>query len=148
MSFVSQRIHFVWSVKNRKPLIKPDLQDDLYGYIGGVLRKRKHHLIVAGGIENHIHLLVAVHQTQTIADLVRDVKTNSSRWIHETRPDLIHFAWQTKYGAFSVSESMVETVTKYILNQKEHHKTVNFEDEFVAFLKRHGIDFEPKYLFE
>ena len=148
MSFVSQRIHYIWSVKNRKPFICSDLQTDLYEYIGGILRKRKHKLIAAGGVEDHIHLLVVMHQTQSIADLVRDIKTNSSLWIHQTYPQLKHFAWQTKYGAFSVSKSMVETVKEYIANQEEHHKPVSFEEEFVAFLKRHGIEYDGKYILE
>ena len=148
MAFTNLRVHFIWSTKDRKKQIAEDFQDDLYAYIGGILRKRKHVLLAAGGMEDHIHLLVGMHQSQSIADCVRDVKSNSSGWVHEQFPQLQTFQWQTKYGAFSVSQSAVESVKAYIANQKEHHKTISFEEEFLAMLRKHGIEFDERFVFE
>ena len=104
--------------------------------------------MAAGGVEDHIHLLVGMHQSQSIADCVRDVKSNSSSWIHDNYSNLLNFAWQTKYGAFSVSHSAINDVVTYIAKQKEHHKTVSYREEFIAFLKRHSMEFDERYVFE
>ncbi|MCC9658271.1 IS200/IS605 family transposase [Rhodopirellula sp. JC737] len=93
MAFTNLRVHFVWSTKDRKPWIRDSLREDLYAYIGGILRKRKHSLLAAGGIEDHVHLLVAIHQSQSIADCVRDVKSNTSSWVQDRFPDLKAFQW-------------------------------------------------------
>jgi REP element-mobilizing transposase RayT len=148
MSYTNLKVHLVWSTNDRERLIREEFQSELYAYFGGILKKRKHLLIAAGGIEDHVHLLVGLHQSQSIADCVRDLKSNSSRWIHDTQPKLAGFAWQKKYGAFSVSESSVEKVKRYIANQKTHHERVSYQDEFRALLKRHGIEFDERYLFE
>ena len=148
MSYVKLRVHFIWSTLNRQNLIDKQIRPDLFAYIGGILRKRKHVLIAAGGVADHIHLLVGLHQTQTVADCVRDVKSNSSRWIHDNFSDLNQFAWQTKYGAFSVSQSAEKDVAAYIDNQEEHHKKVSFQNEFIAFLNKHGIEFDERFVFE
>ena len=95
-----------------------------------------------------MHLLVGMHQTQSIADCVRDVKSNSSSWVHENYSRLKDFSWQTKYGAFSVSQSSVKDVTRYIENQHEHHKTISFQEEFVLLLKKHNIKFDTRFVFE
>nr|WP_255712834.1 transposase [Rhodopirellula sp. JC740] len=89
-----------------------------------------------------------MHQSQSVADCVRDVKSNASSWVHDRFPDLKVFQWQTKYGAFSVSESSIANVKAYIANQKEHHKKLTFQDEFKAMLQRHNIQFDPRYVFE
>ena len=148
MAHTNLQVHFVWSTKDRRPLSTEDFQEDLYAYIGGILRKRKHVLLAAGGIEDHIHLLVGMHQSQAVADCVRDVKSISSSWIHERFTKLKAFQWQVKYGAFTVSASSVDSVKAYIANQKEHHKTMSFKDEFLAILRKHGIQFDKRYVFE
>jgi REP element-mobilizing transposase RayT len=148
MSYAHLRIHFVFSTKNREKLIQDSFENELFQYIGGILRKRKHVLLAAGGTKDHIHLLAGMHQSQSIADCVRDIKTNSSVWIHKNQKGLLGFAWQTKYGAFSVSQSSVASVSEYINNQKEHHKTMSYRDEFLALLKKHGLNHDPKYVFE
>jgi putative transposase len=147
-TFTNLRVHFIWSTKNREPLIREDFQADLYAYIGGILRERKHVLLSAGGIADHIHLLVGMHPQQSISDLVRDVKSNSSIWIHENQTGLGGFAWQSGYGAFSVSQSAVSQVSHYIDNQKEHHGATSFKSEFIKFLERHGIEYDEKYVWE
>ena len=148
MAYTNFRVHLVWSTKDRAPTIAEDFQEELYAYIGGILRKRKHVLLAAGGVEDHIHLLVGIHQSQAIADCVRDVKSNSSGWIHERFAKLQSFRWQTKYGAFTVSESQVDSVKAYIADQKEHHKTLSFKEEFLLILRKHGIEFDERYVFE
>lgn len=148
MSYNNLKVHFIWSTKDREKLIREEMQADLYAYIGGILRKRKHVLLAAGGVEDHVHLLVGMHQSQSVADCIRDVKSNTSRWIHDQYPKLSHFQWQTKYGAFSVSQSSVGAVETYIANQQEHHRHISYQDEFRALLTRHGIEFDERYVFE
>jgi REP element-mobilizing transposase RayT len=148
MSFVRSVHHIVFSTKNREPWITDDLKGNLYAYMGGILRERKCVLMDAGGMPDHVHLFVAMHQTISIADLVRDVKSGSSLWIHDEYPKRKGFAWQTKYGAFSVSLSMEEKVAAYIRNQKEHHRKQTFQEEFRAMLDRHGFEYDERYIWE
>ena len=148
MSYTNLRVHFIWSTKEREKLIHESYREDLYAYIGRILRKRQHVLLAIGGVEDHVHMLAGLHQSQSIAEVVRDVKSNSSRWIHENQPKLSGFQWQKKYGAFSVSESSLEEVKSYIARQKEHHRHVSFQEEFQSFLKKHGIEFDDRFVFE
>jgi len=105
-------------------------------------------LAAAGGTVDHVHLLVSLHPTVCVADLVRDVKSNSSGWIHDTFPELGAFAWQRCYGAFAVSESNVDAVKQYIATQAKHHRSKTYKEEFVEFLERHKIPYDPKWVFE
>jgi putative transposase len=118
----------------------------LYSYIGGIVREKKCRLIAAGGINDHVHLLVGMHQSIAPAELVRDVKANSSGWVHDELK--APFEWQAKYGAFAVSKSGLEGVVEYISTQAEHHKRRTFQEEYLEFLKRHGIEYDPRYVFE
>lgn len=145
-TYSNLQIHFIWSIKNREPLIHKNYQDDLFAYMGGILRDRKHVLRCAGGVADHVHLLVSVHPQQSISDLVRDVKTNSSSWVHQTQAGLRGFAWQAGYGAFSVSHSSLPQVAAYIAGQEEHHRTRTFQEEFLKFLERHRIDYDERYV--
>jgi len=145
-TYSSLQMHFIWSTKDREPLIHKSFRDDLYGYMGGILRKRKHVLRCVGGTADHIHLLVSMHPQQSISDVVRDVKANASHWIHQTQPRLRGFAWQGGYGAFTVSHSSLPQVTAYIAGQEEHHRVTTFQEEFVKFLERHGIPYDERYL--
>jgi putative transposase len=138
--------HLVFSTKHRTPLIAPAWQDDLYGYIGGIVRQRRAKLLAAGGMPDHIHLLVKTPTDLAVAELVRDVKAISSGWRRESGN--VEFGWQTGYGAFTVSEDVCPVVVKYIHGQQEHHQTQTFEVEFVELLTRHGIEYNPKYLWE
>ena len=110
MSFANLKIHLVWSTKNRERLLHESFRPQLFRQIGGMTKKRRHVLLAAGGIEDHIHLLVGFHQTGSVSDYVRDIKSNSSIWIKENQPKLKGFSWQTKYGAFSVSQSNFDEV--------------------------------------
>ena len=146
-SFTSLHFHLIFSTKNRMPLIGADLQSRLFEYIGGMLRSRDSRLIAAGGMPDHVHLLVSLSKEMAVADAVRFVKSNSSKWIHETFPNMSTFAWQTGYAAFAVSFSNIDGVKEYIDNQPEHHRQKTFQEEFIAFLKRHGIEYDERYLF-
>jgi REP element-mobilizing transposase RayT len=141
-TFAKLLVHAVFSTKQRVPLIRPEWKPRLLGYVGGIVREDGGHLIASNAMPDHVHLLMTVPVTKTVADILRLVKTNSSRWVHDTWPELRHFAWQTGYGAFSVSRSNLETVEAYIANQEEHHRKLTFQEEFVALLKRHGIDYD------
>jgi REP element-mobilizing transposase RayT len=147
-SYTCLRYHLIWSTKHREPLIVDEFRDRLFEYIGGILRGHRGKLLAAGGMPDHVHLLADVSKQQAIADAVRDIKANSSGWIHETFPHHRSFAWQTGYGAFTVSYSNVETVKRYIANQAEHHRVRSFQEEFVEFLRKHEVEYEEKYLWE
>ena len=147
-SYTCLRYHLIWSTKHREPLIVDEFRDRLFEYIGGILRGHGGKLLAAGGMPDHVHLLADVSKQQAIADAVRDIKANSSGWIHETFPQHRAFAWQTGYGAFTVSYSNVETVKRYIANQAEHHRVRSFQEEFVEFLRKHEVEYEEKYLWE
>lgn len=147
-SYVSLPIHVIFSTKNRMPLIQAEWEDRLYAYIGGIMREEKCILLASGGVADHVHLLISWSKERSIADVLRLIKTNSSRWVHQTFPNHHDFAWQSGYAAFAVSQSNVNAVKEYIANQKAHHATITFKDEFILFLKRHNIPFDDKYLFD
>ena len=147
-SYAALYCHIIFSTKNREPLIPGELQSRLYAYMGGVLRKEGDVLLAAGGMPDHVHLLASLTRQASVAEVVRVVKANSSGWIHETFPPMSNFAWQNGYGAFSVSASAVPAVKRYLAEQEEHHRTRTFQEEFVEFLRRHGIDYDERYLWE
>lgn len=137
--------HIIFSTKNREMLLDPEVAPRMHAYLGGIARHNKCVPIEIGGVSDHVHLLIAVHPTVAVAELVRLLKANSSKWMHEEvgRPA---FAWQTGYGAFSVSESNCDTVREYIRNQAEHHRTRTFQEELIAFLERHGVAYDLQYI--
>ena len=139
-------VHLVFSTKNREPRISEDLEDPLYSYLGGLIRSLDCSLLAIGGMPDHVHLLVRLHPTSAVAPLVGKIKANSSRWINDGRGSRGRFAWQTGYGAFSVSESQAEVVKTYIARQKDHHSTRSFREELVDLLRRHGVEFDERYL--
>ncbi len=144
-SYACLHYHLVFSTKHRAPLIPPDLQPRLYDYLGGLIRAEGGTLLAAGGVTDHVHLLVGLGQTRAVADVLRVVKTNSSRWVHDIDP-AGGFAWQTGYAAFTVSHSQLATVERYIASQEEHHRRMTFENELRALLQRHGIEPDERYL--
>jgi putative transposase len=147
-SFASLHCHLIFSTKNRVPLITADIQPRLYGYWGGICQEQGNRLIAAGGLPDHVHLLVSLSRDASVAEVVRDLKANSSKWIHETFPASRDFAWQTGYAAFAVSFSNIAQVQKYLARQAEHHRKQTFQEEFVAFLRRHHIEYDERYLWE
>ncbi|MBN8597855.1 MAG: IS200/IS605 family transposase [Planctomycetes bacterium] len=143
-TFTNINVHIIFSTKNRAPQIDSAFADRLYSYIGGIARKLDCQMLAAGGIEDHIHLLIGLHPTVAISDLVRDIKANSSKWLHEDVKTA--FEWQRGYAAFSVSESIVPHVRAYIAKQREHHAHKSYEEELIAFLERHNIKYDRTYL--
>ncbi|MFO0956246.1 MAG: IS200/IS605 family transposase [Isosphaeraceae bacterium] len=147
-SFACLYHHLIFSTKNRAPLLAIESQPRLFAFIGGILRSDGGILLAAGGMPDHVHLLVGIDRQASIAGTVRLVKSNSSRWIHETFPEQAGFAWQAGYGAFSVSASHLDRVEAYLARQAEHHRTISFQDEFRAFLDRHEISYDERFLWD
>lgn len=141
-------VHAVFSTKYRKKTLKAVWRDELYAYIGGIVRDHKSVLIQSGCVEDHIHLLLKVHPEFAIAKTVQLLKTNSSKWINEQRKTSSKFQWQRGHGVFAVSQSKVATVKQYIATQEQHHALRTFEEEYVLMLRRHGIDYDPRFVFE
>jgi len=137
-------IHFIFSTKDRAPLIANEIRERVIGYLGGIIRELKGSPMSINAVADHVHALIRMPSDVSPAEMIRVVKTNSSRWVHEQWPAQESFAWQTGYGAFSVSESNLDQVREYIARQEEHHKRMTFQEEFIAFLKRHNVQYEPK----
>ena len=140
-------VHFVFAVQNRMGLIKKEWKDDLYKYITGIISNKGHKLLAIGGVSDHIHILVSMSPTQSISDLMADVKRSSSLWINERKLVPGKFSWQSGYGAFSYNKQQISNVANYIENQEEHHKTKKFRDEYENLLKEFGIEYDDRYIF-
>ena len=145
-SFRSHYYHLIWSTKNRKKMITPDIQPRLYAYIGGIIRSHEGHLLSIGGIDDHVHLLITAITPDKFSSTIRDAKSRSTVWIHETFPTHRYFSWQEGYSSFSISYSAIEKVIEYINNQKEHHKIITFEEEYLKLLKRHNIKIDERFV--
>ena len=139
-------IHMVFHTKNNQNLIQQAIENELYAYLGGILKSTKSIPIAINGAEDHVHILCIMSKNITLADLLEELKRNSSRWIKTKGNEYKEFAWQGGYGGFSVSQSKVDIVKKYIENQKEHHKTKTFKEEYILFLKEYGINYNEEYL--
>jgi len=126
--------------------IREEIEDELYSYMGGILRNYKSIPIQIGGTSDHVHMLCTLPKTMTPADLVEEVKKSSSKWIKTKGPRYSNFYWQDGYGGFSVGWSQVDTVKNYIRNQKQHHRKVQFIDEYKSLLDEYGISYEERYL--
>ncbi|HKD82858.1 MAG TPA: IS200/IS605 family transposase [Candidatus Angelobacter sp.] len=143
-SYAQNHIHLVFSTKNRERLLTRELLPRLFAYTAAVCKNHDLLTFAVGGMEDHIHLLFRLPPTITLARAVALVKSNSSKWIREQEKK---FAWQEGYGGFSVSSSNVGAVIKYIDNQEAHHRKLSFDDEYITLLKKHGVTFDPKYVF-
>ncbi|MHC1768914.1 MAG: IS200/IS605 family transposase [Verrucomicrobiia bacterium] len=139
MSYVAAHFHCVFGTKERQKVITPGLQERLWLFLGGIARENHMKALMVGGMEDHTHMLISMPATMTVAKAMQLIKGGSSKWIHETFPEQRGFAWQEKYGAFSVSVSQLVTIISYIKNQAEHHRTNTFQEEFEALLRRHGV---------
>ncbi|MGJ1364317.1 IS200/IS605 family transposase [Sphingobacterium spiritivorum] len=139
-------VHIIFHTKYNQPLIRPEVEKELYAYIGGIIKENDSVPVKINGTQDHIHILAIMSKNIALAKLVEEIKRNSSRWIKSKGAKYEQFAWQGGYAGYSVSQSVVGRVKKYIENQKEHHKTKSFRDEYVAFLKEYGIDFDEDYL--
>jgi REP element-mobilizing transposase RayT len=146
MSYNNLNYHIVYAVKDRRLLLNDDTMARLGEYTAGIIRNLKGQLFIANGPANHIHLAVSIHPEISLVDFIRTLKANSSRWIHQTFPDMANFAWQDGYSAFTVSHSSCRKVIEYIRGQQEHHKSQTFEEELVALLQKHDIKYDPRYI--
>jgi REP element-mobilizing transposase RayT len=143
-TFTNLLTHIIFSTKDRAPLITDDLKPQLHAYMGGIIRELKGKALIINGTADHVHLLVSASPSLSLSDAMRVLKTNSSRWVHEA--GCTPFSWQAGYGAFSVSQSNVQSVFGYIAQQEEHHRKITFQEEYVMFLRKHGISYDENNL--
>lgn len=138
-------LHIIFAVSSRESLIVDEWRPELYSYISGACKNRKHFVHAINGTADHVHLLVGMHPSESVSDLVKEIKGQSSKWIND---NYLHgsFAWQSGFGAFSYSKSFVPAVKQYIDNQQEHHRKVSFQDELVDIFAKAGIEYVPEYM--
>jgi REP element-mobilizing transposase RayT len=141
-------IQIVFAVHGRQNLIPKLHKEELHKYITGIIQKRNHKMLAINVMPDHAHIFVGLNPSLSISDLVRDIKTNSSAFITEKKIVRNKFKWQEGYGAFSYSQSQVDAVVKYVLNQEEHHRKKSFRDEYMEFLKKFNVEYDDRYLFE
>ena len=139
-------LHFIFSTLGRRALIKAEFRGDLFAYLGGIVREMNGVALIVNGTADHVHMLLRIRPVHSCAEIMRVVKANSSKWVREKWSR--EFAWQAGYGVFSVSESNVAAVTKYIAGQEEHHKKQSFQEEYVAFLKKNHVEYDERYIWE
>jgi putative transposase len=147
-TFTNILIHAVFSTSGRSPLLPDTIRPNVHAYLGGILRELHAVPVAIGGTADHVHLLTRLPADLAVADCMRIVKTNSSRWVKERWSQRRSFAWQSGYGAFAVSESRRAAVVRYIENQAEHHKRISYQDEFLKLLRSHGVDFDARYVWQ
>ena len=147
-SLFKMLVHIVFSTKYRADLIAPEIENNLFGYMHGIVENNHAKLIVANGTSNHVHLLVSLPKKIDIPVLIGDIKRDSSSWIKKQNDSYSNFYWQKGYGAFSVGQSQLATVANYIERQKEHHAERSFEDEYRALLKKYEIEYDEKYVWD
>ena len=141
-------IHLIFSTKHREPFITPKIEPELHPYMATIFRGQKSPSLAINGTTDHVHILFSLSRVITIAALVEEVKTESSKWIKTKGPEFKNFHWQKGYGGFSIGQSQVPAVKRYISRQKEHHRRVTFQEEYRKFLKSYGIEYDERYLWD
>lgn len=147
-TFTSLHFHIVFGTKARDPWLRHDHQDRVWSYLGGIAREHKMKPLLIGGMEDHVHMLLALPPTICISEALKTIKGGSSGWIKENVPGCRGFRWQDGYGAFSVSKSQIPEVEAYIQDQREHHRLKTFQEEYRAFLQKHEIEYDERYLWD
>jgi len=145
-SFTNLLYHLIFSTKDRRPIITLDYQPRLYDYIGGIIRELGGVSLGINGIEDHVHVVTKLRPDKALSDVLRVLKCNASGWMHDVFPSLAEFSWQRGYAAFTVSQSNVEEVRRYVAGQKDHHKKISFRDEFIEFLKENYIEYDERFV--
>ena len=145
-TYVSALYHCVFSTKERRPAITPALEERLWPFMGGIAREQGLKALTIGGVEDHVHLLLSLPTTISIAKTVQRIKGASSKWVHETFPEQRWFAWQEGYGAFSIGISQIDATLAYIRSQPDHHRQTTFQEEFRMFLRKHGFEYDERYV--
>jgi len=147
-SYCNLLYHIVFSTKERYPWLNSEVAAEMHAYLGGAVRNLDGIALGVGGQPDHVHILAKLRQDVPLSKVIGELKANASRWMHKSFPEAAKFAWQTGYGAFSVSESQVSRVKQYIAGQEEHHRTMTFQEEFLAFLKKNRIEYDERYIWE
>ena len=147
-TFTQIHIHAIFTVQDRDCIISKTWEEELYKYIGGIVRNNKHKLLAINGMPDHLHLLIGLRPSQSISDLMQDIKGSSSKWINEKKFIKDRFSWQEGYGAFSYRKRDLPSVMNYINNQKVHHQKQTFMNEYIEILKEFGIDYDERFLFK
>jgi len=147
-SLSSILIHLIFSTKNREPFLTPDIDLELYPYLASIFKAMKSPALIINGTSDHLHTLFSLSRVVAIADLVEEVKTESSKWIKTKDRQFRNFHWQSGYGAFSIGQSQVKTLTRYIGRQKEHHRRVTFQNEYRKFLKVYEVEYDERYVWD
>jgi REP element-mobilizing transposase RayT len=147
-SLACLHVHLIFSTKQRDPVLHDVVRESLHAYISGVLQKLGCPPVLINSTKDHVHILFDLARTVTVSQAVEDVKKSSSKWLKTQGAELGEFAWQAGYGAFAVSESNISIVQAYIANQEEHHRRKSFQDEYRSFLKRHGVAFDERYVWD
>ena len=147
-SLSSILIHLIFSTKNREPFITPAIETELHRYMATIFRALKSPSLAINGTCDHVHILFSLARVIAIADLLEELKTETSKWIKTKGPEFRNFHWQKGYGAFSIGRSQVEAVKRYIHGQKEHHRRVTFQEEYREFLRAYGIEYDERYVWD
>jgi REP element-mobilizing transposase RayT len=147
-SLASILVHLVFSTKNREPFITSEIESELHPYMATIFREHDSPSLIIDGTGDHVHSLIALGRTITVADLVEEVKTGSSKWIKTKGRGFINFHWQKGYGAFSIGQSNVDQLKRYIRNQKQHHRRATFQEEYRKFLERYLVKFDERYVWD
>jgi len=141
-------IQTVFAVSNRQSLIKPEFKEDLYKYVSGIVSNQGQKLIAINGVADHVHILIGLRPAMALADLVQEIKADSTNFINKNRWVRGRFNWQEGYGAFSYGHSQLDTIIRYIQNQEKHHKRRSFKNEYLTLPRKFDIAFEDKYVFD
>jgi putative transposase len=147
-TYIGLYIHYVFSTKNREPIIAEHVKERIWAFMGGIARENRMKALCIGGVMDHVHLLISMPATVSIAKTMQLIKGGTTAWVHDTFPGLQHFAWQEGYAAFSVSESSLGETIAYINNQEEHHRRKTFQEEYLELLKTNGVEYDEKYLWD
>jgi len=147
-TYTQVHLHLVFAVKGRKSLIAKSWKDELYKYITGIIQNHNHKLLIINGMPDHLHILIGYRPTQSLSDLMQQIKGDSSKWINQNNLTKEKFEWQSGYGAFSYSKSQIADVITYIENQETHHKKISFKEEYINMLKKFEVEFNEQYIFE
>jgi putative transposase len=145
-TYTSLYVHLVFSTKNREPWIDHEIENRIWSYLGGIAKENSIKTFEIGGMPDHVHLVLALPPTISVSKSAQLIKGGSSLWIKSTFPEKSTFAWQDGYGAFTISKSNLDGVIKYVRNQREHHRVKTFQEEYTAFLERHGVEYNPTFL--
>ncbi len=140
--------HIIFSTKDRRPFITPEYREDLYAYLAETARVCKCECYRVGGVEDHVHLAIRLARTISVSKLVEELKSTSSKWMKTKSPALREFSWQRGYGSFSLSPKDLDSLIAYIDKQEEHHRKKTFQDEYREFLKRYGIEWDERYVWD